>query len=110
MESDLDLAVMGNESLTETERFALVRDLALEIGRPVDLVDIRKTHGTLLGEILRNGTPVQRTDLDLFAEVLRRHLFDTADFAPYRDRILTERREAWIAGLIPSSRSLNPLP
>lgn len=32
----------------------------------------------------------------LAASLLRQHLFDAADFLPYRDRILEERRRAWI--------------
>lgn len=30
------------------------------------------------------------------AALLSRHLFDAADFLPYRNRILAERRQAWI--------------
>jgi len=30
------------------------------------------------------------------ATLLSRHLFDAADFLPYRNRILAERRQAWI--------------
>mgnify|MGYP001406658797 CR=1 FL=1 len=30
------------------------------------------------------------------AELLRRHLFDAADFLPYVERLLAERRRAWI--------------
>ncbi|PYG00046.1 hypothetical protein D893_02452 [Thioalkalivibrio sp. ALE21] len=29
---------------------------------------------------------------------MTRHLFDQADFLPYRDRILAARRDAWING------------
>ena len=31
-----------------------------------------------------------------YAALIRRHLFDAADFQPYVDRILRERRQAWI--------------
>ncbi len=31
-----------------------------------------------------------------YAELLTRHLFDQADFLPYRERLLAERRKAWM--------------
>lgn len=94
-ESDLDVAVMGDRPLSTDETVALVRALARETGRPVDLVDLRTVHGTLLAEVLRTGVRVVETDRTLYPAVLRRHLFDEADFRPYRDRILADRRRAW---------------
>jgi len=95
-ESDLDLGVMASRPLSADERVALIEDLARATGRPVDLVDLRNTHGTLLAEVLRTGVRVAETDPTLYPALLRRCLFDDADFRPYRDRILSERRQAWI--------------
>jgi predicted nucleotidyltransferase len=94
-ESDLDLAVMGERPLSAGETVALVRALAHATGRPVDLVDLRTVHGALLAEVLRTGTRLYEADPTVYPSVLRRHLFDEADFRPYRDRILAERRRAW---------------
>lgn len=95
-ESDLDLGVMGARPLTPSQRTALIADLALHSGRPVDLVDLRTTHGTLLREILRTGVRVLEQDATLYPALLHRHALDEADFQPIRDRILAERRRGWI--------------
>jgi hypothetical protein len=31
-----------------------------------------------------------------YADLIRKHLFDQADYLPYRNRILAERRRVWI--------------
>jgi hypothetical protein len=48
-----------------------------------------------LGQILRGGRRILGSDSD-YAALIRRHVLDQADFAPYRARILAERRDAWI--------------
>ena len=50
---------------------------------------------TLLGQILRYGRRVIGNDT-LYGELISRHIFEQADFMPYRARILAERRMAWI--------------
>jgi predicted nucleotidyltransferase len=95
-ESDLDLAVDAGRQLTAAEKMALIADLAGRIGRPVDLVDIHAIGEPLLGQILRHGKRILGSDTH-YANLLRRHLFDQADYLPYRNRILFERRQAWIA-------------
>ena len=94
-ESDLDLAVDAGRRLTAAERIALISELAARTGRPVDLVDIQAIGEPLLGQILQHGKRILGSDTH-YANVVRRHLFDQADFLPYRNRILAERRQAWI--------------
>ena len=93
--SDLDLAVEAAQDLTATEKLSLISELATRIGRPVDLVDLRTAGEPLLGMILKHGTRILGANAS-YARLLRRHLFDGADFLPYRQRILRERRLAWI--------------
>jgi len=94
-DSDVDLAVDVGHRLTADERLALITELAERTSRPVDLVDLRTVGEPILGQILRHGRKLvgSRTS---YADLIRRHLFDQADFLPYRSRILTERRQAWI--------------
>ena len=94
-ESDLDLAVDAGRRLTANEKMALISELAGRTGRSVDLVDIHAVGEPLLGQILRHGKRILGSDT-VYANVIRRHLFDEADYLPYRDRILAERRRAWI--------------
>ena len=94
-ESDLDLAVDAGHRLTPGEKVVLMNNLAERVGRPVDLVDFHAIGEPLLGQILRHGKRLLGGET-CYANLLRRHLFDQADYLPYRTRILAERRRAWI--------------
>jgi len=94
-DSDLDIAVAAKQALTVTDRIALIGALAERIGRPIDLIDLRVVTEPLLGQIVRHGKRVMGSDT-LYGELLSRHLFEQADFMPYRTRLLAERRMAWI--------------
>lgn len=94
-DSDLDLAVDAGRRLTAREKMALISELAETTGRPIDLVDINAVGEPLLGQIIRHGKRILGSDTS-YANLIRGHLFDQADFLPYRNRILSERRRAWI--------------
>ena len=94
-ESDLDLAVLMDVSLSAETKMALIGDLSQAMGRPVDLIDLSVTGEPILGQILKYGVRLLGSDTD-YAELIKRHLFDEADFMPYRRGILAERRLAWI--------------
>ena len=94
-ESDLDLAVLMDAPLSAETKMALIGDLSQAMGRPVDLIDLRVTGESILGQILKYGVRLLGNDTD-YAELIKRHLFDEADFMPYRRRILAERRQVWI--------------
>ncbi|TCV84252.1 type VII toxin-antitoxin system MntA family adenylyltransferase antitoxin [Sulfurirhabdus autotrophica] len=94
-ESDLDLAIDVGHTISASEKIALINELALAIARPIDLVDLMAVGEPLLGQILRHGRKILGEDRQ-YAELISRHLFDQSDFLPYRNRILAERRMAWI--------------
>lgn len=93
--SDLDLAVRTTAPLEVAEKIALIEKLAEATGMPVDLIDLKRVGEPLLGQILKHGVRLMGSDTD-YAALLSRHLFDAADFLPYRNRILAERRRVWI--------------
>ena len=94
-DSDIDLAVDAGRRLTTDEKIQLIAALAEKTGRPVDLVDIRTIGEPLLGQVLKQGKKILGSDTH-YAELIRRHVFDQADFLPYRNRILVHRRQLWI--------------
>ena len=94
-ESDLDLAVAANRPLAADEKIAIIGALAECTGRPVDLIDLDRVSEPLLGQIVRHGRRILGSDT-LYGELISRHLFEQADFMPYRTRVLAERRMAWI--------------
>ena len=94
-DSDLDVAVAAGHPLTKEEKIAMIGLLAERTGRPVDLIDLNGVAEPLLGQIVRHGRRVLGSDT-LYGQLISRHLFEQADFMPYRTRLLAERRMAWI--------------
>jgi predicted nucleotidyltransferase len=94
-ESDLDIAIAANHPLLANEKMAIISALAERIGRPIDLIDLIVVGEPLLGQVVRHGRRILGSDKQ-YGELIRRHLFEQADFMPYRNRILAERRQAWI--------------
>ena len=94
-DSDLDIAISAKRVLTAEEKIALVGALAECTGRTIDLIDLNVVSEPLLGQIVRHGRRILGSDT-LYGELISRHLFEQADFMPYRTRLLAERRMAWI--------------
>jgi predicted nucleotidyltransferase len=94
-DSDLDIAIAANHPLPANEKMTIIRVLAERIGRPIDLIDLGVVAEPLLGQVVRHGRRILGSDTR-YGELIRRHLFEQADFMPYRNRILAERRQAWI--------------
>lgn len=95
-DSDLDIAVVSSTPLTAQTQIAIIEDLALAFGRPVDLIDLDRTHNPLLQQILIKGRRLLCHDRTRYAELLLRMVYEEADLMPYYRRILSERRQAWI--------------
>jgi uncharacterized protein len=94
-QSDLDIAVAAKRPLTANEKIAIIGALAERTGRPIDLVDLNGVVEPLLGQVVRHGRRILGSDT-LYGELISRHIFEQADFMPYRARLLAERRLAWI--------------
>jgi len=94
-QSDLDLAVIAAKPLQAAEKIQIIEALALATGRPIDLVDVHFAPQPLLGQVLKHGRRILGSDT-AYAQLLYRHLIAQADFVPLQNRILAERRMAWI--------------
>ena len=95
IDSDLDIAVVAKQALTADEKIVIISALAEKTGRPVDLVDLKEVGEPLPGQIVQHGRRLLGSDGE-YGRLISRHLFEQADFMPYRNRILAERRAAWI--------------
>lgn len=51
-DSDIDLAMLVEKPLTELQRWSLAQDLAVELGKNVDLIDLRSASTVLRSQIL----------------------------------------------------------
>ena len=94
-DSDVDVAVDLGGVMTTEQHVAMVSALVLATGRVVDLIDLRTVGEPLLGQILQNGCRILGRS-DIHAQYMTRHVMDVEDFVPYQERILRERRQAWI--------------
>lgn len=94
-DSDIDLAVQMAGRLTAKQKAALISDLAIETGQPIDLVDLREVGQPLLGQIVEKGI-ILRGGSKAKADLLFKSIMLQEDFAGYQKRILEERRKAWI--------------
>jgi predicted nucleotidyltransferase len=94
-DSDLDIAIEADRPISAEEKIRLIEDLAAATGRPIDLIDLKTAGEPLLGQILQNGQRILGSNAD-YAALIRRHLFDAEDFLPYAQRMLHERKQAWI--------------
>jgi uncharacterized protein len=94
-QSDLDLAVIAENPLEVVEKIQIIEALAMATGRPIDLVDVHAAPEPLLGQVLKHGRRIIGSD-QAYAQLLYRHLIEQADFVPLQNRILSERRMAWI--------------
>jgi predicted nucleotidyltransferase len=93
--SDLDIAVAAKQALSAEQKMDIIAALAAETGRPIDLIDLATAPEPLLGQIVQHGRRLLGSDR-VYGQLISRHLFEQADFMPYRNRILAERRAAWI--------------
>ena len=62
-ESDVDIAVSGDRTLSSKERYALISSLAAVMKRPIDLIDLRAARGILFVRALQGE--------ELFCDSLR---------------------------------------
>jgi len=94
-DSDVDVAVDMGGVMAVEQHLSLISDLALATGRAVDLIDLRTVGEPLLGQILQSGRRIGGEHA-AHAQYITRHVMDVEDFVPYQERILRERRQAWI--------------
>lgn len=94
--SDLDLAVLADRPLAAERRMALIGELARLTGHAVDLVDLATAGIPVARSALLTGRVLLQRDAATYPAQVSRILIDSADFLPYRNRLLRERREAWM--------------
>jgi predicted nucleotidyltransferase len=97
-DSDLDIAVAAERSLSEEAYLELAAALADAVNREIDLVDLNIATGTILKKALSDGAIVLNNDKNLYAGLISKMLFNEADMMPYFHRTLEERRKRFLNG------------
>lgn len=93
--SDVDLAIKKNKPLTDQQKKIFIEQIAHITGRAVDLIDLSIVGEPLLGQVIKYGKRLIGTDSQ-YAELALRHIYAQADFVPYIERTLKERRQQWL--------------
>jgi uncharacterized protein len=96
--SDLDIAVAGEQPLNGDKFLELAAEFSAATNREVDLVDLMAVNGPILKQALTTGVIVQNRNKSLYARIISRMLFNEADMMPYYHRILRERRKRFLNG------------
>jgi len=60
-----------------------IGEMAVKTGRAIDLIDLKTAGEPVIGQILKNGIRILGSKVP-YADLIHRHLLDTADFMPYR--------------------------
>jgi predicted nucleotidyltransferase len=89
--SDIDVAVQARRPLDHQALQNLSDQIALESGRPVDVVDLAITDGCLLRQILRHGKVIFNKRPDILGMLTERLLSWQEDFEPALDAMLVAR-------------------
>jgi uncharacterized protein len=85
-DSDIDLAIFSREALPELRRFELAQDLAIQLHRDIDLVDLRSASTVMRMQIVSTSTCLTSVD-----EQARRE-FEMYTYSDYA-RLNEERRD-----------------
>jgi predicted nucleotidyltransferase len=84
--SDLDLAVLAREPIPHEQRFHLAQELAVQLHRDVDLLDLRTASTVMKMQVLTTGQCLETRDERAKAEF---EMYTYADYA----RLNEERKE-----------------
>lgn len=94
--SDIDVGVAGRTLLSMKQKLILIESLSEATGKEVDLIDLHKVTGVILKEALSGGKVLLKKDPLVLAQLVKKLVFDQADFQPYVRRILRERRAKFL--------------
>ena len=97
-DSDIDVAVLAPSPLSPDARLAMAAALTRAVGRPAEVLDLSTAHGTILAEVLTDGLRLHMTSQAAYEGLLRRLVYEEADFMPLYRRLLRERRESFLNG------------
>lgn len=96
--SDIDLAVATEYPLSAVHKMALIDDLAVRFGCPIDVVDLATVTGPVLQQVLCRGHVLVNKRPVLLARLMLKMWYNQADFMPAYNMILERRVEAFAHG------------
>lgn len=98
VKSDVDIGIAGEKTLRTDEIMNISLHLSQRINKEIDITDLNRVSGVILHQILMKGTVLFVQDKELYISIVKRMLYNQADFMPYYHRVLTERRTRLLNG------------
>jgi predicted nucleotidyltransferase len=96
IDSDIDIAVAGKKVLSAKQFLDLKTHLTSTLHRDVDLIDLNKVSGLILKEALHSGEVILKRDVQIYARLIKKMIYNQEDMMPYFNRILKQRREQFL--------------
>jgi len=87
-ESDIDLAFLTSRPVSSLDCFNIANALADQLGRAVDLVDLKQSTTVMAKEVLRTGTPILINNSSQHQDFEMRVLTDYARLNEERQPVL----------------------
>nr|BFD62724.1 hypothetical protein BdHM001_14050 [Bdellovibrio sp. HM001] len=94
-DSDVDICLAEDRPINAEKKIEYINELTLLLRKEVDLLDLNTANGVILKESLHTAKWVHKETV-VFAQIMKRMLFDQADFQPYYQRILKAKRERFL--------------
>ncbi|MFP5520388.1 MAG: type VII toxin-antitoxin system MntA family adenylyltransferase antitoxin [Bdellovibrionia bacterium] len=94
-DSDVDICLAEERALTSEKKIQYINELTFLLKKEIDLIDLQAVNGVILKEALHSAHWIHRPPV-AYAQILKKMLFDQADFQPYYQRILKAKRERFL--------------
>ena len=90
-DSDIDIAFYCDKTFSIDDRLELADELQLLLKKPVDLIDLRDAHGSLLQEILVRGLVIKNEEPTVYERLIGRMLGEKEDDGRFLKKIVDLR-------------------
>ena len=97
-DSDIDIAVAAERSLSVEQFRKLAASLNGSLSHPVDLIDLKAVSGPILKEALCTGEVIRKSSVIQFAQLIKKMLYNQSDMMPNSLIMLSRHCERFING------------
>jgi predicted nucleotidyltransferase len=97
-DSDLDIAIAAESPMNYKDIMHIKTELTAFLDKEIDLIDLNTVNGLILKEALCNCDIIVKKNTSLYANLIRKLIYDQTDMMPYYNRILKKRRKDYFHG------------
>ncbi len=97
-DSDIDVAVAGDDKLDFERKAQLSYALSIALKHDIDLIDLNQVNGTILKSALCSGEVVIKLSIPVFARILKKLWYNQVDMAPHTTMIMEKQIHRFLHG------------